>query len=104
MKKKADFLTTICVCFGRPFAWRKTWARVWDEVKYCSDKCRGVAGDAVKGAVCRRSCASKALCVGFQLRGDHAPAGGEAHGFVFFGVFAGAVAGGDVVKRAAVVV
>jgi hypothetical protein len=29
-----------CVTCGRPFAWRKKWARVWDEVKYCSDRCR----------------------------------------------------------------
>ncbi|PPT74224.1 DUF2256 domain-containing protein [Xanthomonas arboricola pv. populi] len=26
---------------GRPFRWRKKWERVWDEVKYCSDRCRG---------------------------------------------------------------
>jgi hypothetical protein len=24
----------------KPFAWRKKWEKVWDEVKYCSDKCR----------------------------------------------------------------
>jgi hypothetical protein len=24
----------------RPFAWRKKWAKVWDEVKYCSERCR----------------------------------------------------------------
>jgi hypothetical protein len=24
----------------RPFAWRRKWARVWGEVKYCSDACR----------------------------------------------------------------
>ncbi|MCU0330609.1 MAG: DUF2256 domain-containing protein [Candidatus Kapabacteria bacterium] len=29
-----------CVVCGRPFAWRKKWERVWDEVKYCSDRCR----------------------------------------------------------------
>ena len=29
-----------CQCCGRPFAWRKKWAKVWDEVKYCSDRCR----------------------------------------------------------------
>ncbi len=29
-----------CPCCGRPFAWRKKWARVWDEVKYCSERCR----------------------------------------------------------------
>ncbi|WP_407652599.1 DUF2256 domain-containing protein [Aporhodopirellula aestuarii] len=27
------------VC-GRPFTWRKKWEKVWDKVKYCSDKCR----------------------------------------------------------------
>jgi hypothetical protein len=41
MRKKADLPTKICATCGRPFAWRKTWARVWDEVKYCSDRCRG---------------------------------------------------------------
>jgi hypothetical protein len=23
-----------------PFTWRKKWADCWDEVKYCSDRCR----------------------------------------------------------------
>jgi hypothetical protein len=26
------------VC-GRPFDWRKKWEKVWEDVKYCSDKC-----------------------------------------------------------------
>jgi hypothetical protein len=30
---------TFIVC-NRPFAWRKKWEKVWDEVKYCSDRCR----------------------------------------------------------------
>lgn len=30
----------MCVVCARPFQWRKRWARVWDEVKYCSDLCR----------------------------------------------------------------
>lgn len=30
-----------CVVCGLPFAWRKKWQKCWDEVKYCSDKCRG---------------------------------------------------------------
>jgi hypothetical protein len=25
---------------NKPFTWRKKWEKVWDEVKYCSDKCR----------------------------------------------------------------
>ncbi|RYE16560.1 MAG: DUF2256 domain-containing protein, partial [Sphingobacteriaceae bacterium] len=23
-----------------PFDWRKKWEKCWDEVKYCSDRCR----------------------------------------------------------------
>ncbi|MFY8190806.1 MAG: DUF2256 domain-containing protein [Bacteroidia bacterium] len=37
--KKAHLPSKICVACGRPFAWRKKWERVWDEVKYCSKKC-----------------------------------------------------------------
>lgn len=44
MKRKSNdkgFLPqkTCAVC-GRPFTWRKKWARHWDEVRYCSDACR----------------------------------------------------------------
>ncbi len=38
--KKADLPTKPCLACGRPFTWRKKWERVWDEVKYCSDRCR----------------------------------------------------------------
>lgn len=37
---KADLPTKICPVCQRPFAWRKKWAKVWDEVRYCSDACR----------------------------------------------------------------
>lgn len=30
----------ICPVCQRPFEWRKKWAKVWDEVKYCSERCR----------------------------------------------------------------
>ena len=29
-----------CTTCGRPMTWRKSWARNWDDVKYCSDACR----------------------------------------------------------------
>jgi hypothetical protein len=29
-----------CLACGRPMAWRKAWAKNWDEVKYCSQRCR----------------------------------------------------------------
>jgi hypothetical protein len=31
----------ICAACGRPFAWRKKWARCWEEVRYCSKACQG---------------------------------------------------------------
>ncbi|MGA0333801.1 MAG: DUF2256 domain-containing protein [Kiritimatiellia bacterium] len=38
--KKRDLPQKICPHCGRPFAWRKKWARCWEEVRYCSDRCR----------------------------------------------------------------
>jgi hypothetical protein len=38
--KKRDLPRKICPVCGRPFTWRKKWAGVWDEVKYCSERCR----------------------------------------------------------------
>jgi hypothetical protein len=29
-----------CVACGRDMSWRKSWAKNWGEVKYCSDACR----------------------------------------------------------------
>ncbi|MCC5854346.1 MAG: DUF2256 domain-containing protein [Idiomarina sp.] len=40
MRKKGDLPEKICVICARPFSWRKKWARDWDEVKYCSERCR----------------------------------------------------------------
>jgi hypothetical protein len=38
--KKENLPEKICITCGRPFAWRKKWGKVWDEVKYCSDGCK----------------------------------------------------------------
>ncbi len=40
MRRKGDLPTKICATCGRPFTWRKKWAKTWDEVRYCSDRCR----------------------------------------------------------------
>ncbi|MEM9187139.1 MAG: DUF2256 domain-containing protein [Planctomycetota bacterium] len=32
-----------CAHCGRGFAWRKKWRRCWDQVRYCSDRCRSEA-------------------------------------------------------------
>tara|TARA_B100001741_G_scaffold313751_1_gene321700 strand:- start:84 stop:224 length:141 start_codon:yes stop_codon:yes gene_type:complete len=29
-----------CLVCLKPFSWRKKWERVWEEVKYCSERCR----------------------------------------------------------------
>jgi hypothetical protein len=39
-RKKSDLPTKICPVCDRPFTWRKKWSKSWDDVKYCSDRCR----------------------------------------------------------------
>ena len=39
--RKADLPTKVCVVCRRSFAWRKKWARDWENVKYCSRRCSG---------------------------------------------------------------
>jgi hypothetical protein len=40
MRKKANLPQKMCAACGRPFAWRKKWAKDWDDVKTCSDRCK----------------------------------------------------------------
>ncbi|MBL7998124.1 MAG: DUF2256 domain-containing protein [Candidatus Kapabacteria bacterium] len=40
MHKKQNLPTKMCSVCGRSFTWRKKWEKVWDEVRYCSDRCR----------------------------------------------------------------
>jgi hypothetical protein len=40
VRRKGDLPEKTCATCGRPFAWRKKWAENWDEVKYCSERCR----------------------------------------------------------------
>ena len=45
MRKKSDLPSKLCAACGLPFTWRKKWERDWDNVKFCSDRCRsGKAG------------------------------------------------------------
>ncbi|MDV6331019.1 DUF2256 domain-containing protein [Asticcacaulis sp. 201] len=39
--EKSDLPVKLCGVCQRPFTWRKKWAKVWDDVKYCSDRCKG---------------------------------------------------------------
>jgi hypothetical protein len=38
--KKQHLPSKTCVTCHKPFNWRKKWEKVWDEVKYCSERCR----------------------------------------------------------------
>ncbi|MBJ48185.1 MAG: hypothetical protein CMG59_03295 [Candidatus Marinimicrobia bacterium] len=38
MKKNLPF--KICLTCDKPFNWRKKWVRDWDNVLYCSQRCR----------------------------------------------------------------
>jgi hypothetical protein len=38
--KKVNLPEKICKTCLRPFSWRKKWEKNWEEVVYCSDKCR----------------------------------------------------------------
>ena len=38
--KKQNLPVKICVACKREFTWRKKWEKVWEEVKYCSERCR----------------------------------------------------------------
>ncbi|MBL6432142.1 MAG: DUF2256 domain-containing protein [Alphaproteobacteria bacterium] len=40
MRKKRDLPQKACAACGRPFTWRRKWEAVWDEVKFCSRRCR----------------------------------------------------------------
>jgi len=39
-RDKSNLPQKICAACGRPFAWRKKWARDWENVRFCSDRCR----------------------------------------------------------------
>ena len=38
--KKQNLPQKICLVCERPFTWRKKWQKDWENVKYCSDRCR----------------------------------------------------------------
>ncbi|UES48389.1 DUF2256 domain-containing protein [Roseibium aggregatum] len=40
MRKKEDLPVKLCATCGRPFTWRRKWARDWEEVRHCSERCR----------------------------------------------------------------
>lgn len=37
---KSNLPSKLCPACNRPFSWRKKWERDWDQVIWCSDRCR----------------------------------------------------------------
>ncbi|MDO3720757.1 DUF2256 domain-containing protein [Marinobacter sp. chi1] len=37
---KSHLPSKLCPVCHRPFSWRKKWARDWEQVRYCSERCR----------------------------------------------------------------
>ncbi|MCP9827276.1 MULTISPECIES: DUF2256 domain-containing protein [unclassified Synechococcus] len=48
--RRGDRPTKICPVCGRPFQWRRRWSAVWEEVRYCSERCRRRRGGTVEPA------------------------------------------------------
>ena len=40
MKRKGDLPSKVCATCHRPFTWRRKWEKVWEDVRYCSHRCR----------------------------------------------------------------
>ncbi|MEA5411094.1 DUF2256 domain-containing protein [Synechococcus sp. BA-120 BA3] len=40
MPHHQDRPSKTCPVCGRPFQWRRKWKDVWEEVRYCSERCR----------------------------------------------------------------
>ncbi|MDA8762265.1 DUF2256 domain-containing protein [Flavobacteriaceae bacterium] len=38
--KKQHLPEKICITCDKPFTWRKKWKKNWENVKYCSERCR----------------------------------------------------------------
>jgi hypothetical protein len=38
--KKQNLPQKVCLTCKRPFTWRKKWELNWEQVKYCSQKCK----------------------------------------------------------------
>jgi hypothetical protein len=46
MRKKSELPVKTCAHCTLPFSWRKKWERDWEQVRYCSERCRRSARPA----------------------------------------------------------
>ncbi|MHA7873693.1 MAG: DUF2256 domain-containing protein [Hyphococcus sp.] len=47
-RKKHGLPEKTCPVCQRPFSWRRKWASCWDEVRYCSARCRRSSTSAAR--------------------------------------------------------
>ena len=47
---KPHLPSKICPVCERPFSWRRKWREDWEDVKYCSKRCRGMRSGYARGA------------------------------------------------------
>ncbi|MDG2066270.1 MAG: DUF2256 domain-containing protein [SAR324 cluster bacterium] len=40
--KKSNLPSKVCPVCKRPFTWRKKWKLVWNEVVFCSKRCKSL--------------------------------------------------------------
>ncbi|MCP5281047.1 MAG: DUF2256 domain-containing protein [Rhodoferax sp.] len=48
---KQNLPSKLCAACGRSMTWRKSWARNWESVRYCSDACRAKKNAAANKAL-----------------------------------------------------
>jgi hypothetical protein len=46
---KSTLPSKFCFACAREMVWRKSWAKNWEQVKFCSEKCRGSKSKASDG-------------------------------------------------------
>jgi len=48
---KQSLPSKVCTVCGRDMAWRKAWAKNWDQVLYCSEACRKKKSAGLQGNI-----------------------------------------------------
>lgn len=47
--KKQDLPQKNCIICNKTFSWRKKWRNTWENVKYCSERCRRTINELKNG-------------------------------------------------------
>ncbi|MBL6456313.1 DUF2256 domain-containing protein [Belnapia sp. T6] len=50
-RRAAPLPEKTCAACGRPFAWRRKWARDWEQVRFCSEACRSGRREAARATI-----------------------------------------------------